>query len=224
MHLPVGFMLQNNRNENRIIYYQLNRHQFIEIFPETSTGKWDRYDGQNHDAELSWQAAVIGKKENAREIRDPEGNRLIADEKEKYISELRYNVKSLDRSLQFYQNVLFLDTERLSEKQAAVRINEDQTLLLTELPYSGINSTENKGYCHFALIVKDIVSEVRRLESLNWPLTHGPQYLNDPYTELYTAVPHSENTFNFYTQDPDGNDIEVMQYTPESFQVVYSRD
>ena len=68
---------------------------------------------------------------------------------------------------------------------------------------------ERLGYSHFALLVDDIEATKEQLIAagveLDTPLSKGPS-----------------NTFQMWVHDPDGNKFEIMQYTPESFQLVGS--
>ena len=149
---------------------------------------------------------------------------MIINDGELYISKLTYHVKDLNKAKSFYSNILLLDLVEDNEERVLVKMNDFQILELIQHPFSGNNNTDNKGYCHFALIVHDIVKEARRLEAIGTQLYHGPQTMNYPYTTPYEAVKHSENTYNFYMHDVDDNEIEIMQYSDESFQVVYSKD
>lgn len=222
LKLNTGFILKNKLDEDRIVYYQLNRRQFLEVFPETSLSGWPTYKGKSNDENLSYQYATIGSGDSEKIIKDPEGNQFIINKGEKYISQLTYYVNDLNKSKEYYTKVLLLDLNDETEDHVVVKINDFQSLLLIQQPYSESNNTDNKGYCHFALIVHDIVKEARRLEAMGVQLYHGPQTMNYPYTEPYEAVKHSENTYNFYMHDVDDNEIEVMQYSEESFQLVYS--
>lgn len=222
LKLKTGFILKNKLDEDRIVYYQLNRHQFIEIFPENSITTWPTYDGKSKEDRYSYQYATLGSGNHHDLIKDPEGNQIIVNEGEKYISKLTYHVNNLQKAKTFYTDVLLLDLLEATAEKVIVKINDDQCLELLNKSYPDDNCTDDKGYCHFALIVHDIVKEARRLEAMNVQLYHGPKTFKMPYTEAYQAVKHTENTYNFYMQDFDDNEIEVMGYSDESFQVVYS--
>ncbi|MDD3028479.1 MAG: VOC family protein [Erysipelotrichaceae bacterium] len=68
---------------------------------------------------------------------------------------------------------------------------------------------ERVGYSHFALLVDDIEDTRDQLVAagveIDTPLSKGPS-----------------NTWQMWVHDPDGNKFEIMQYTPESFQLVGS--
>lgn len=220
--LKTAFCLRTENGEPRIIYYQLNRGQFIEIFPETSTFKWSDYDGHNHDADYSYQYTTIGIGRNPQTMVDPEGNSWKINPGEHYISKVTYHSKDLEKQKKFYKDVLGLDLVTDTPEKLLVRVNDFQTVELLYHPYSKDNCTNNKGQCHYALIVKDITKMARMLETLKIQLWHGPKLQKMPYTEPYQPEKHSENSYNFYIQDPDDNEIEIMGYSEDSLQLKYA--
>ena len=221
--LNVGFILQKKAGEDYIIYYQLFRGQFIEIFPECSVISWPDYDGENHEEYYSYQYATLGEGEGVP-MRDAENNLWYVNEGEKYISKITYHVKNLERSIDFYEKIYELDVERKDEKTAIVTINDYQKIELIEYDYPKDNCTNNKGQCHYALIVNDIAVFAKDMVDKGITIWHGPKLMAKPYTaqDPYVPVKHSENTYNFYMQDPDDNEIEVMCYSEDSFQVKYA--
>lgn len=68
---------------------------------------------------------------------------------------------------------------------------------------------ETLGYAHYSLLVEDIEKAKCELESrgveIDTPISIGPS-----------------KTYKFWIHDPDGNKIEVMQFTDESYQIVGS--
>jgi catechol 2,3-dioxygenase-like lactoylglutathione lyase family enzyme len=223
LQLPVGFILQKKEGEDYIIYYQLRHGQFLEIFPESSILSWDDYDGHNHDELYSYQYATLGTGD-VKEMSDPEGNRWQLGQGDLYISKVTYHVKDLSKSLDFYKNIYECDVLEADDKRALIQINDTQSVELIEYAYPQDNCTNNKGQCHYALIVKDIVAFAKDMKEKGVQIWHGPKALTGPYEEDYVPVKHSENTYNFYVQDPDDNDIEVMQYSEDSLQVKYALD
>lgn len=219
--LKVGFVLQKVPGEDYIIYYQLHKGQFIEIFPESSVLSWKDYDGVNHDEWYSYQYATLGEGEGRR-MQDPEQNTWILGSGEPYISKVTYHVKDLQRSIDFYTQIFELDVTERDESRASIRINDYQTIELIHHVYPKDNCTNNKGQCHYALIVRDIVAFAQDMAKKGVQIWHGPKTAGNPYTEAYVPVKHSENTYNFYMQDPDDNEIEVMCYSEDSYQVKYA--
>lgn len=154
----------------------------------------------------------------------------------KGISHLAFNVVDMDRSLDFYCNGLGLKKifeiiipENIAEifpgspisvmaglpGIAYLQIAPGQFIeLFYPKPYtdllSGGPNLERIGYTHLSLVVDDIYKAADRLKergiTLDTDITLGP-----------------DHTYQFWIKDPDGNRIELMQYTEKSFQVVYEK-
>ena len=92
-------------------------------------------------------------------------------------------------------------------------------------PYEGPNDTANVGFHHVCLLVDDIVSAARVCEAKGLTLYRGPRYAGRPFTEAFPDDPIAaglqgmSGSLQFYIQDPEGNEIELMQYTPDCLQV-----
>ncbi|MBR4471801.1 MAG: VOC family protein [Erysipelotrichaceae bacterium] len=184
---------------------------------------WPEYDGNNHEEYYSYQYATLGQGEG-RPVRDAENNLWYINEGEQYISKITYHVKDLQKSIDFYSKIYELDVQKTNEDTALVTINDYQTVELIQYDYSKDNCTNNKGQCHYALIVNDISAFAKDMTEKGITIWHGPKLMSKSYTEEdpYIPVKHSENTYNFYMQDPDDNEIEVMCYSEDSFQVKYA--
>ena len=219
--LNVGFSLKTDKGEERIIYYQLHHGHFIEIFPETSVLSWTDYDGHNHDEYYSYQHTTLGEGEGET-IQDPEFNTWKINKGPLYISKVTYNCNDLQKAKTFYRDILEMDIVLDTPDLVYVKVNEEQVIELRNKPYPKDNCTNNKGQCHFALIVHDIELAAKRLNEKGVQLYHGPKTSNRPYTGAYEKVAHTEKSYNFYIQDYDDNEIEVMAYSDESFQVKYA--
>jgi catechol 2,3-dioxygenase-like lactoylglutathione lyase family enzyme len=150
------------------------------------------------------------------------------------ISHLAFNVVDMDRSIDFYCNGLGLKKifeiiipENIAEifpdnpisalagkpGIAYLEIASGQFVeLFYPKPYTDLNSGgpnyERIGYVHLSLVVGDIYEAANKLKergiTLDSEITLGP-----------------DHTYQFWIKDPDGNRIELMQYTEKSFQVVY---
>lgn len=221
--LNIGFSLKTPKGEERIIYYQLSHGQFIEIFPETSVLTWADYDGHNHDEYYSYQYTTLGKGEG-KKIQDPEFNTWMVNEKPWYISKVTYNTKDLQKAKTFYRDILEMELILDTPNLVHVKVNEEQVIELVNKPYPMDNCTNNKGQCHFALIVHDIELAAKRMNEKGILLYYGPKTSKKPYTGPYEKVAHTENSYNFYIQDYDDNEIEVMAYSKESFQLKYGTE
>lgn len=100
-----------------------------------------------------------------------------------------------------------------------------QFVELFNTPYNGENDTENESFHHFCLRVEDIVAAARELEAKGVTLYNGPRWMHSPLTEPYPEDPIKAGrqgacgSLAFYIQDPEGNEIEIMQYTEDSLQL-----
>ena len=150
------------------------------------------------------------------------------------MSHLAFNVADMSRALDFYCNILGLEKvfeiiipENIAEIMpghpvAALAGKPGITYLqiapgqFVELFYpkpdtdllSGGPNYEKIGYAHLSLLVDDIQTAAETLKNkgvvIDSDITKGP-----------------DNTWQFWIKDPDGNRIELMQYTEKSFQVVF---
>ena len=92
---------------------------------------------------------------------------------------------------------------------------------LFNMPYNGENDTQNTGFHHVCLVVEDILQAARELESKGVMLYRGPRWLNNPFTAPFDGTEVGQcGSIAFYVQDPEGNEIEIMQYTENSLQVI----
>ncbi len=74
-------------------------------------------------------------------------------------------------------------------------------------------------FMHFSVLVEDIVEAARHFESRGVKLWGGPKYVNNPHSIPYVPAAGQCGSYAFYIQDPEGNEIEVMQYTENSMQL-----
>jgi lactoylglutathione lyase len=149
-------------------------------------------------------------------------------------SHLAFNVADMERALDFYCNVLGLEKifeitipENIGEIMpgnpivamagkpgiAYLQVSSGVFLELfypkpTTDPDSGGPNYEKVGYAHLSLLVKDIQATADFLRQkgvqLDSKISMGP-----------------DHTYQFWIKDPDGNRIELMQYTDQSYQIVY---
>ena len=75
----------------------------------------------------------------------------------------------------------------------------------TQKPHTEFN--EHIGYSHFSLLVEDIHKAREEFVAKGVPITVEPTIGNS-------------HTWQMWIHDPEGNKIEVMQFTDESFQLV----
>jgi catechol 2,3-dioxygenase-like lactoylglutathione lyase family enzyme len=118
------------------------------------------------------------------------------------------NVSDIDRSLDFYANVLGLKIERLDEFRAgkigfpSARINEHTIIDLFPSKDNGENLQRNLN--HFCLVVEkeDFTGVVDYLKG------HGVSILNGPISRWGARG----RATSVYFHDPDKNEIEIRCY------------
>jgi len=220
--LNVGFILKTKTGMDRIVYYQLNHGHFIELFPECDMGSWPDYDGKNPLGKYSYFNTTIGKGNSTEIHQDPEENRWIVNDGERYISKVTYYCNNLQYNKKFYTDILELELAEEDENHVVIQVNAEQQIELLNKHYTDSNNCEAKGFHHFALIVNDIAKMADFCVEKGVQLYNGNKARNNPYTKPYEPVKHSEKSYNFWIQDYEDNEIEVMAYSPESYQLIYA--
>ena len=151
------------------------------------------------------------------------------------ISHIAYNVKDLDRSIEFYCKYLNF------EKAFDIRIPDNiedyipgtplvaiiglESLVYLKAPdgsylelfrplpeynlSSGGPNYTNMGYVHLSLQVDDLDGFVEELRANGIQIDSEKEFGPD-------------NTYTIWIKDPDGNRIELMEYTDRSLQKIYS--
>ena len=101
-----------------------------------------------------------------------------------------------------------------------LKVSDRQFVELFNTKYTGDNKWGTFSIGHFSLLVKDIYAAVRALEAKGVLITDGPsankRFLRVPYSTV--AQPACCGSMTAWVQDPEGNEIELMQYTPASMQ------
>ena len=156
--------------------------------------------------------------------------------KVKSISHLAFKIRNLDSSLHFYCDILGLKQKfsitygeliqrmghKYQEENGKESIRGDQVWLtyleitpgnFIELfpidPSSpaGICDDDHIGYTHLSLEVDDIKDAYEKMKASG--------------VNIISEISYSiDFTYQFWITDPDGNRIEMMQYTDKSFQIV----
>jgi len=129
----------------------------------------------------------------------------------KGIGHLAFRVSDLEKSLNFYCNVLGLkEAFRLYNDAGELwivylKINNDNFIEL--FPYKGeIESNyERSSYQHLCLLVDDINETLRELSERGLDIKGTPNQGKD-------------GNYQYWITDPDGNRIELMQIMPNSLQ------
>jgi len=123
-------------------------------------------------------------------------------------------VEDVERSLRFYRDVLGFkkmfelegEVEGYKFKTTYLQISHTQYLELFSGGHAKIEfGLQNIGYNHLSLEVDDLDKEVERMNA------NGIKILVSPRNGL-------DHTRLFWIEDPDGNKIEIMQFSEESLQ------
>lgn len=103
---------------------------------------------------------------------------------------------------------------------AYFKVADRQFVELFNQKYSTKYHIPEYSFMHFCLLVEDIVEAARHFEGKGVKLWKGPKYAKNPYgDEPYEKQNLQCGSYAFYIQDPEGNEIEVMQYSEKSMQV-----
>jgi len=129
----------------------------------------------------------------------------------KGIGHLAFRVSDLERSLNFYCNILGLkEAFRLYNDAGELwivylKINRDNFIEL--FPHRGEISSdyEKASYQHLCLVVDDIGSTLKELSGRGLEIKGVPTQGKD-------------GNYQYWITDPDGNRIELMQIMPNSLQ------
>lgn len=126
----------------------------------------------------------------------------------KGIAHAAYTVVNMDKSLDYYCNVLGFD------HSFSILNDEDKPWIeylqvcrgqFIELFYNGSDENISNSYSHLCLEVDDIDEIAARIEASDYELTRGVGQGKDGNKQCWS-------------KDPDGNRIEFMQYSPDSLQ------
>ena len=140
----------------------------------------------------------------------------------KEIGHIAFTCKDLDASIAFYTQILGLEevfhltyedggTKREGDPRWIVylKVNDGNYIEL----FNGQDATEEEiadgnkfNYSHFCVIVEDLKSVREEIIAKGAPID----------TDLQMGP---DNSYQMWTHDPDGNRIEIMQYTDRSYQI-----
>lgn len=98
------------------------------------------------------------------------------------------------------------------------KVAEREFIELFSVPYNGGNDTSNQGFHHVCLLVEDVKEAALDLMGKGINLTAGPVFSGFIKPEiLSTDDLETEGFKSFYVQDPEGNNIEIMQDNKSEF-------
>jgi catechol 2,3-dioxygenase len=121
-----------------------------------------------------------------------------------YVGEVNINVKNLEYSLTFYQNIMGLKVLKKTERRAVLTADGKTALVTIEQPADVIAKPERTaGLYHFAILLPsraDLSVFLRHLLQTGYPLGAADHYVSEA----------------LYLNDPDGNGIEVYRDRPSN--------
>jgi lactoylglutathione lyase/glyoxylase I family protein len=137
-----------------------------------------------------------------------------------------YRVKDLNRSMEFYKKLGFnyaYDIKRDDGSVWLAYLANDAHQFIELFPgREGPDKATNETFFHVCYLVEGIQELGRRLQDEGITLYQGPAYLNNIAPVPFIGDQLAKcNSRAFFLIDPDGNDIEIMEYTPESLQLGY---
>ena len=134
-------------------------------------------------------------------------------------------VKDLEASIKFYSLLGFKYAYDLKKDDGSIWLvylaNEHHQFIELFPGRDGGDKAVNQSYFHICYKVTGIAEFAHMLQDNGVTLFNGPAWVNNPWTTPYVPTKAKCNSYAFFIQDPDGNDIEVMEYTPESMQLAY---
>ncbi len=125
------------------------------------------------------------------------------------IGHVAFVIDDLERSLDFYCNKLgFREAFRLDREGTPspwiVYLQIAPGHFIELFPGGqGENNPRSLGYNHFCLLVDDLPATLKELEARGLPITGQP-------------VLGLDNNWQYWIEDPDGNQIELMQIMADS--------
>lgn len=229
--LKHAFSLYDACGDERIGYYRLPDGHFVELFPKRAL-RDHGFTGSADPDGFSFRGGWLGSDACGAPVAAPcvvtdaEGSRWMLDGAGQCADGLfgvTLRCRCFEQTLAFYRDALGLIIEETS-RGALARVASGQWIELIDEPYTAENAIRNRAFSHVALLTDDIVSVSQRLEARGLGLSHGSSlanpYFDRPYGEL--AQPGSDGSYAFYVMDPEGNDIEAMQYTEASLQCAHA--
>ena len=240
--LAQAFTLRNREGAPWLTYITIGGGQFIELFDTP-------YSSQNLARKRAFEKIRIGvpsvremrqRLQNGGvsvcsleamepeyfSVLDPEGNEIEFCQREDAaasgIEGITFKCNHPRQMDAFYRDVLGLVplTAEAESASFGYEVTAGQAVEFLNQEYDTSLKVPQYSPMHFAILVEDIVQAARHLEGKGVTLWKGPQYMGQMYTTPYrNDHPGMCGSHTFYIQDPEGNEIEFMQYTGESLQI-----
>lgn len=143
------------------------------------------------------------------------------------ITNCTFFCNDFDAMVKFYRDTLEMEhvyTLRDSEARpikTCLKVADRQFVVLLNRPYAKVRGWDSLSCTHVAILVEDIFAVARAMESKGVLLTKGPKVNRKWILGPYACDPEIApcGSYAAWVQDPEGNEIEFMQYTPASMQI-----
>ena len=130
------------------------------------------------------------------------------------IAHLAFHVSDMEASLRFYAAIGIKKAFSINNKDGDpwieyLKVADGQfiELFYTKAPFEALPMWKNKYYAHLCLAVDDIHAAAKAITDAGYELASPPKK-------------GSDNNWQCWSHDPDGNAIEFMQIMPDSLQVL----
>jgi lactoylglutathione lyase len=131
------------------------------------------------------------------------------------IAHLAFHVNDMESSLEFYKTFGIKKAFSIMNEKGEpwieyLKVSDGQfiELFYTNETFEAAPMWNNKYYAHLCLAVDDINAAAKLITDSGYELAVPPNK-------------GSDNNWQCWTYDPDGNAIEFMQFTPDSLQLKY---
>ena len=143
------------------------------------------------------------------------------------ITNCTFYCNDYEAMLRFYRDTLemphvfTLRDESGTPVKTCLKIADRQFLVLMNQPYDKCRGWDSLSCFHIAILVEDIFALAKTLEDKGVLITKGPSvnknYQRVPYICDSEIAPCG--SYTAWVQDPEGNEVEFMQYTQASMQI-----
>ncbi len=143
------------------------------------------------------------------------------------ITNCTYFCNDFDAMVRFYRDTLemphvfTLRDEDGKPIKTCLKVTDRQFIVLLNQPHRNEKRWNELSCFHIAITVPDIFAHAKALEAKGLLLTKGPSinrnYVRRPYVSDPEIAPCG--SYTAWVTDPEGNEVEFMQYTPASMQI-----
>lgn len=158
----------------------------------------------------------------------------------KQFGHLAFNCKNQKKSVEFYRDILGLNEKFSLYYDSFIEIVKNTGIKLPKVAYKLLEKKKDNAWLTYIEIGDGIFIEL--FDQLGAFITNRPAFFHNNYQHFALIVEDiyktkqeltekgvkididisfgPDKTYQMWIHDPDGNKIEIMQYTEESFQVV----